>query len=453
MTALISLVAFLVAVAILITVHEFGHFIVARLLGVKVLRFSLGFGRPIFRWQRGAGTEYVIAMLPFGGYVKLLDERESEVPEADRAHAFNRQPIWRRAAILVAGPAFNLLFAVFAYWIVFMAGIPGIKPVLGPVVANSPAAQAGLTAQETILTVDGERTPTWQAARLAMLNGVMLGRPLVLKVVTPAGESSTHTLRYGDVKALSAPGGLLPGLGLAPWLPPIAPVLGRIEADGAAARAGLAVGDRILAINGKPVATWEDVVKTVQAEPDRRLRFELERKGRKIGLPVVAGAREADGKRTGYIGAAAHVPGDYAKDLRAEYRLAPLAALGAGASRTGEVTVVTAVMLYRMATGGASLSNLSGPINIAQYAGAWAEAGIVPFLFFLALISISLGILNLLPIPLLDGGQLLYLGIECVRRRPLSDRAEAVGQRLGLSFLVILIGFAVFNDLSRIIHS
>ncbi|MGH8272249.1 MAG: RIP metalloprotease RseP [Gammaproteobacteria bacterium] len=453
MTALISIVAFLVAVAILVTVHEFGHFIVARLLGVKVLRFSIGFGRPLLRWQRGTGTEYVISMLPLGGYVKLLDEREGEVPEADRARAFNRQAIWRRAAILLAGPGFNLLFAVFAYWIVFMAGIPGIKPVLGPIVPDSPAAHAGMVAHDTILAVDGERTPTWQAARLAMLNGVMLEQPLVLKVATPAGATRTHTLRYGDIKALTAPGGLLPGLGLAPWLPPIAPVLGRIEPEGAAARAGLAAGDRILAVNGKPAASWEDVVKTVQAEPNRRLIFTVERDGRKIELPVVAGVREEGGKRTGYIGAAAQLPEDYAKDLRAEYRLAPLAALGAGASRTGEVTVVTAVMLYRMATGGASLANLSGPINIAQYAGAWAEAGIVPFLFFLALISISLGILNLLPIPLLDGGQLLYLGIECVRRRPLSERAEAVGQRLGLSFLVILIGFAVFNDLSRIIHS
>lgn len=453
MSVLVPILAFIVAVAILITVHEFGHFIVARLLGVKVTRFSVGFGRPILRWQRGEGTEYAIGWLPLGGYVTPLDERVGEVAEADLPRAINRQPIWKRAAILTAGPAFNLLFAVFAYWAVFMAGIPGIKPVLGPVAAHSPAAQAGVAAHDTILAVNGKRTPTWQTARLAILDGVALGRPLVLEVATPAGVTRTRTLHYNDAKALAKPEALFSGLGLEPWLPPVAPVLGRIEPDGAAARAGLATGDRIAAVDGKSVTSWKELVKAVQAAPNRRLLFEVRRDGRHIEVPVVVGTREEDGKRVGYLGVAVRIPKDYAKGLRAEYRLGPLAALGAGAVRTGEMTAMTAAILYRMVTGSASLSNLSGPIGIAQYAGASAEAGIISFLLFLALISISLGILNLLPIPILDGGQLMFLGIECVRRRPLSEHAEALGQRLGLSLIAILLGFTVFNDLSRIIHS
>ncbi len=456
MTALIALVAFLVAIAILVTFHEFGHFIVARLLGVKVLRFSVGFGRVLWRWQRGEGTEYAISALPFGGYVKMLDEREGGVPEYERHRAFNRQPLWRRAAILFAGPAFNILLAVIIYWIVFMVGIPGIKPVLGPVAPNSPAAAVGVTEHATILAVDGKPAPTWQAARLAMLDSITLGKPLMLEIRQPDGAIATRELRYDDIKALTAPGGLLPGLGLSVWLPPVAPVLGKIEPGSAAARAGLQSGDRILTVNGQAVTRWQALVKQIQAAPGRRLMLQIQRDGEQLDVPVVPAGREANGKRIGHIGAAVRLPEGYDKALnalRAEYRLAPIPALVAGVGRTGEVTAMTGALIYRMASGGASLSNLSGPIGIAQAAGSLAEAGIVPYLLFLALISISLGILNLLPIPILDGGQLLYLGIEAVRRRPLSEAAEAIGQRVGLSLLVILIGFAVFNDLARILQS
>ncbi|MGH8426481.1 MAG: RIP metalloprotease RseP [Gammaproteobacteria bacterium] len=453
MSALIAIVAFLVAVAVLITFHEFGHFIMARLLGVKVLRFSLGFGRPLLRWQRGEGTEYMISALPFGGYVKLLDEREGPVPEPESGHAFNRQPIWARAVILVAGPAFNLLFAVLAYWVVFMAGIPGLKPVIGPVGPDTPAARAGLVERDTILAVNGKQTPTWEAAQLALLEAVVAERPLVLRVETPTGAERSSTLRYGDVKALTQPGALLSGLGISAWLPPLVPVIGKIEPQDSAARAGLLAGDHILAINDKKAADWDAVVKVVRAQPNRRLMFEIERNGRELTLPVIAGSRNENGTTVGYIGAAPKVPADYGADLRADYRLPPLAAFSAGVARTGQLTTVTSIMLYRMAVGQASLKNLSGPISIAQYAGAWAQAGIVPFLFFLAIISISLGILNALPIPLLDGGQLLFLGFELVRGRPLSANAEAVGQRVGLSLLAVLVGFALFSDLSRLFNS
>jgi regulator of sigma E protease len=456
MNALISLVAFLVAVSILVTFHEFGHFVFARLLGVKVLRFSVGFGKPLLRWQRNGGTEYVIAPIPFGGYVKMLDEREGKVAASERKRAFNRQSLWRRAVILFAGPGFNLLLAVVLYWIVFMVGVPGIKPVLGPIAPHTPAARAGLVKKDAILAVNGKAAPTWQAARLAMLNDVMLGKPLTLKVAQSDGGIATRRLHYDDIKALTSPGGLLPGLGLSVWMPPVAPVLGKVEPDGPAAAAGLQAGDRVLAVNGKPVATWNALVKRVQAAPDQRLALKIESDGRRSEISLVPEARKRGGERIGHIGAAVRLPKNYSHklaSLRAEYRLAPLPAFVSGAGRTGAVTAMTGAMLYRMALGQASLSNLSGPIGIAQAAGSLAEAGAVPYLLFLALISVSLGILNLLPIPILDGGQLLYLAIEAVRRRPLSEYAEAIGQRVGLSLLALLIGFAVFNDLARLLQS
>lgn len=452
MNVLISLVAFLVAVAILITFHEFGHFVVARLLGVKVLRFSVGFGRRLLRWQRGNGTEYAISALPFGGYVKLLDEREGPVAAQELARAFNRQPRWRRASILVAGPAFNLLLAAIAYWVVFMVGIPGLKPVIGKVPAGTPAARAGLVARDTIVSVNGKRTLTWDSTRFALLDAVVSERPLVVAVAGPSGNERTVRLDYGDSKALTQPDALLPGLGLSVWLPPLNPVIGKVMPGQPASRAGLAAGDRILAIDGAKLADWSDMQKTVEASPGKRLVFEVERRGHVYSLPVVPAARERTGRTEGIIGVDPREPPNYASSLQATEHYAPLPAASAAFGRTGEMTALTAVLLFRMATGGAALSNLGGPIDIAQYAGASAQAGVVPFLSFLAIISISLAILNLFPIPLLDGGQLLYVGIEFVRGRPLSERAEAIGQRIGLSLLAILIGFAIFNDLSRLVN-
>lgn len=453
MQVLISLVAFTVAIAVLITVHEFGHFIVARALGVKVLRFSVGFGRPLFRWRPRGETEYVISALPFGGYVKLLDEREGEVGEQERGRAFNNQPIFSRAAILVAGPGFNLLFAVLAYWIVFMVGVPGIKPILGPVASGTPAARAGLAEGDALLAVAGEQTATWAAARLALLERVISDRPIPVKVRTRRGEERRVLVEYSNPKALTRPGALLRGLGFSIWMPPIPPVLGRLAPDGPAARADLRPGERVVSIEGHPIRNWKDLRRYVQKRPDTRLRFRLQTSAGTREITVFTASRKINGQVIGHIGAAPAIPRDYARNLRADMKLDPLAAGQAAFSRTGQITVLTALMFYRMVAGQASLANLSGPISIAQYAGALFAAGVVPFLFFLAIISISLGILNLLPIPLLDGGQLFYLAIEAVRRKPLSERIEMLGQQIGIGLLVLLLGFAVFNDLSRIIHS
>lgn len=457
MNVLISLLAFLVAIAVLVAVHEFGHFVVARLLGVKVLRYSIGFGKVLFSWRPRGETEYAVSALPLGGYVKLLDEREGEVPESERHRAFNRQPIWRRAAILLAGPGFNFLFALLAYWVVYMVGIPGIKPVVGTIKPGSPAAMAGLHEKDTILAVNGSATATWQAVRFGVLAAVVDERPLRLRIQPPDGEKARAVqVRYGDSKALTKPGDMLDGLGLSPWLPPVPAVLGSIDPDGPAAHAGLQPGDRVIAIDGKPAADSTVLKKRILENPGQRLIFTIMRDTKRLQIPVVPASVRADGKQVGQIGVTISEPPGYAEELdklTAYMRFGPLDALGEGAARTGQITALTAVMVYRMVLGQASLSNLSGPINIAQYAGTWAQAGLVPFLFFLALVSISLGFVNLLPIPLLDGGQLMYLVIEMVRRKPLSEHAEAIGQRVGLSLIVLLVGFAVFNDLSRLVHS
>jgi regulator of sigma E protease len=454
MNVLISILAFLVAVAILIAVHEFGHFIVARMLGVKVLRYSIGFGRVIFSWRPRGETEYAISAIPLGGYVKLLDEREGEVPPEERHRAFNRQPIWRRAAILAAGPAFNFLFALVAYWIVYMAGIPGIKPVVGPVVPNTPAAVAGIHEKDTILAVNGSATPTWQSTNLALLSAVVDKRPLRLRLQSPdAGGERTVSLHYGDIKSLTRPGKLLSGLGLKPWEAPIDPVIDTVSPDSAAARAGLQPGDRILAVDGRGIKDWRDFVALITQSPGHRLMLAIERGQRRLQVPVVPESKMVDGKPAGHLGITAKIPAGYGRDMVAYQRYGPLAALGQAASRTGQIIALTAVVSYRMVVGQVSLANLSGPIDIAHYAGSWAQAGLVYFLYFLALVSVSLGFVNILPIPLLDGGQLLFLGVELVRRRPVSERAEAIAQRVGLSLILLLVGFAVFNDLSRLIHS
>lgn len=453
MTVIISILAFLVAIAVLIAFHEFGHFIVARLLGVRVLRYSIGFGRVLVSWQ-GRETEYAISAVPLGGYVKLLDEREGEVPEDERQRAFNRQPIWRRAAILSAGPAFNFLFALLAYWVVCMAGIPGIKPVVGQVPGGTPAAIAGVHEKDTILAVDGKATPTWQSAQLALLAAVVDKQPLQLRLQEPKGQGTrTVLLQYGDIKRLTRPGKLLSGLGLSPWLPPAPAIVGKVQPDGAAAHAGLQAGDRITAADGLAVTNLTDFIQRVRKRPGQRMMLTVERGSRTLHIPVVPQSEMEDGKPVGRLGVTLTAPAGYASELAATQRYGPVEALTQAAARTGQMLALTAVVSYRMVVGEVSLSNLSGPIDIARYAGSWAEAGLVSFLYFLALISISLGFVNILPIPLLDGGQLLYLGMEAVRGRPLSERAEAIGQRVGLSLIVLLVGFAVFNDLSRLIHS
>ncbi|HET7395122.1 MAG TPA: RIP metalloprotease RseP [Gammaproteobacteria bacterium] len=453
MSFIISVIAFIVAIGVLVTVHEFGHFIVARSLGIRVLRFSIGFGKPLFTWmRRGDPTEYVIAALPLGGYVKMLDEREGEVLPADQPYAFNRQPLHKRFAVVIAGPAFNLLFAVLAYWVIFMVGVPGVKPVVGDIRSGSIAAAAGFESQDQIEAINDEPTPTWETAMLRLFEGVMHGGTVTVQVLTQHGNRRTLTMDIKDSATLTEPGKLLDGLGLSEWMPDIPPVLGQIADDGTAFAAGLKSGDRVVSLAGVPVKSWQQLVKILRGSPGKTVDIVVERQGHNLSLKLPIGIQGTEeGQEIGHIGAGVRIPADFGARLRAEQRYNPAVALWHAVKRTAGLSWLTLDAAGNMVLGNVSWHNLSGPINIAQYAGYSAEGGLVPFLMFLAIVSISLGVLNLLPIPLLDGGHVLYYAVELVKGSPVSLRTEIMGQRVGIALLLMLMVFAVYNDLSRLL--
>ena len=449
-----SLVAFVVAIALLVTFHEFGHFWVARRCDVKILRFSIGFGRPLWRRRFGPdGTEFVIAALPIGGYVRMLDEREGEVAPQERPRAFNNKPLAYRAAIVAAGPLFNFLFAVTAYWIVFMAGVSGLRPLIGSVAAESPAALAGLHAGDEIIGISGRNSPTWSVVLEQMVSHVIAGRMIELKVRDKDGNESEARVNLAGTELDDLAGGkLLEVLGITPLRPVIAAVIGAIRSGGAAERDGLHAGDRIIAANGTRIANWEEWVTLVRAHPGVIIETELERNGTVMRLSItpdtVAGA---GGARIGQIGATVDASAMKSDHLIADERYSVLEALLRAVDKTMEVSALTLRVIAKMITGTASVKNLSGPLSIAQYAGESAGFGVVAFLTFLAIVSVSLGVLNLLPIPLLDGGHLMYYLSELVTGRPVSESTQIIGQHLGLALLLGLMGIAIYNDLMRII--
>jgi regulator of sigma E protease len=453
MEVLSSALAFIVAIGVLVAVHEYGHYAVARAVGVKVLRFSIGFGRPL--WLRRAGadqTEYCVAAIPLGGYVKLLDERDCDVPFAERHRAFNRQSAPARIAVLAAGPAFNLAFAVLAYWLMFMSGVPGVKPVIGEVTAGSTAAAAGLVTGDRITRVGDRAVATWESATLAMLDALLAGQGIPLTVVDQGGrERDLRLATAGEEGRLTEPGALFTGLGFSTWRPVIPPVIGEIVPGGAAERAGLVAGDRVVAVDGEPVADWEAWVKAVRGRPGETLGVTVLRGGSELRLPVTVERVVQDDVAIGRIGAAARMPTAEFEAMRASERYGPGEAAGRAVARTWQMTTLTLRMMGRMVTGDVSVKNISGPINIAQYAGASAAIGPTAFLAFLAIVSISLGVLNLLPVPMLDGGQIVYTVVEAVKGGPLSERVQVVGQQVGIFLLLLLMTFAFYNDLSRLL--
>ena len=447
-----SILAFVVAIALLVAIHEFGHFWVARKLGFKVLRFSIGFGKPLWLHRGRDGVEYAIAAVPLGGFVRMLDEREGPVAPEQLAQAYNRQPVWKRALVLVAGPGANLLAAVLIYWVMLLVGVPGVRPLVGEVAAESPAAAAGLRAQDEFVAVGGRATPTWESTALALLDAVLAGETSVeLALRDEHGNPRLTRLALDDPRGLTEPGALLERLGLQPWAPTLAPILGEVDAAGAAARAGLRSGDRIETLEGAPVADWRELVTLVQARPGERLRFGVLRGGERLEIEVLVAAADLEGRPIGRVGVRPFVPEGLFDRLRSVQRFGPLEAVPEAVERTVDLSVLTLRMLWRMLTGDASLSNISGPINIAQYAGVTAAIGVVAFLGFLAVISVSLGVLNLLPIPVLDGGQLVFLAAEQATGRPVSPAVEAVGQQLGVLLLVALMGLAFYNDIARLL--
>ena len=445
-----TLLAFLLTLGILIVFHEYGHYWVARRMGVKVLRFSVGFGQVVARRGDRHGTEWALSAIPLGGYVKMLDEREGDVPADQLDQTFNRKPVAARAAIVAAGPLANFLLAFLLFWGLFMVGVPILKPVVGEPAAGSPAQRAGVPGAATIVRVDGEAVESWQDLHWLALKRVLRGEPLSIETRDRRGQLALHTLIVPalDQEVEQAP---LKALGLARYLPPLEPVLGQLSADGVAATAGLREGDRIVAIDGTAMTTWEQVVETVRRSPERRLRVTFTRGGETREITLAPASVRDDGVDIGRIGAGPRIDPALFADLHGTARYGPLEAMQRAVARTWELSAFSLEMLGRMITGQASLKNLSGPLTIADYAGQSAQTGLASFVAFLALVSISLGVLNLLPVPLLDGGHLLYYFAEFLTGRPVSERIQEIGQKIGMGLLGLLMFFALYNDLSRFI--
>ena len=453
MDLLFTIASFIVALAILIAVHEFGHFWVARRLGVKVLRFSIGFGKPLLRWQRHPDdTEYVIALVPLGGYVKMVDEREDEVPDALLSQSFNRQPLWKRSAIVAAGPAFNLIFAILAYWAIFMVGDTGLRPVIGVVKPASIAAEAGFRPGDELLQIADRGTASWETAVFAFSVEAMNDRDLIVAVRDAGGAERARIIPGDRISALAEDPDLLGRIGLEPKRPTIPAVIGEVVAGESAEQAGLRVGDRVLAADGKPVASWQDLVALVRERPDRTILVDVEREGRVVnGLRITPRAALVDGQAVGRIGAGVEAADDLMAGYLVEVRYGPVESLDRAVSKTVEMSVVMLRVMGRMLIGEASVRNLSGPITIAEAAGRTASYGLDSFVKFLAIVSISLGVLNLLPVPVLDGGHLLFFLIEWVKGAPLPEKVQLQGQKVGLILLAALMTLAFYVDLSRLL--
>jgi regulator of sigma E protease len=448
MDVLQKLLSFLVVLGVLVVFHELGHYLVARWCNVKVLRFSVGFGRVV--WSRRVGrdaTEFAVSAVPLGGYVKMADERDPDIAPQDRARAFNRAGVWQRIAIVSAGPIANLLLAVLLYAATFMAGVPGQKPVLAEPPPGSPAAAASVQEGDRVTAVDGVPVASSADLRWRLLKASG-NDEAVLRVETIDRREAARVVSLRGLAPADWEGPFMQKLGLAANLG--APLVDQAVAGKPAERAGIRAGDRILAVDGRPVRSPSDVAAATNAKPGAEVTFSVERDGRAQDVPVVTEATESNGKIVGIAGLRLKVDPAVAEPLAITVRYGPLEALGQGARKTWELSVFTLKMLGRILTGDASLKNISGPITLADYAGQSAQAGMLTFVGYLALISISLGVLNLLPIPLLDGGQLLYYFAEVLRGRPLSDRAFEVGQRVGMALLAALMALALFNDFSRL---
>jgi regulator of sigma E protease len=444
--------AFLVAIGILVAVHEFGHYWVAKKLGFKVLRFSIGFGKPLLmRVGKDLDrTEYCIAAIPLGGYVKLLDEREGEVAPAELPRSFTRRPVMHRVAVLLAGPAMNLLFASFLYAILAMVGTESVKPIIGQVRLDSPAAVAGLQRGDQIVRVGDRLVEDTEELQIALIRQFSDDGVIRLRVRRDGGERSLTLRVEEDRRAMTEPGKLLPGLGfdLATWNADT--VVDGVPADSAGARAGLRLGDRVLAVDGQPVVNTTEFIAMVNGAPGRDISIEVERAGERLRIVAPVPPVVEQGRTIGRLGITLKEgPRAWPPGLVETHRSGPLDALGVGVAKTWEMSSLTVQMLWRILTGQVSAKNISGPISIAEFAGISAYLGLTAFLAFLAIISVSLGVLNLMPVPLLDGGQIVYQLVEAVKGTPLSERAQLFGQQIGIALLVVLMSLAFYNDISR----
>jgi len=444
-----TVLALALTLGILVTLHEYGHFWVARRCGVKVLRFSVGFGKPMFSWYDKHGTEFAVAAIPLGGYVKMLDEREGPVPEELRDQAFTSKPPGQRIAIAAAGPLANFIFAIFAYWLLSVVGVTHVAPIVGQIADDSVAERVGLQEGMEIHAVDGHRVSSW--------------RDVNMRILERTGEHGSISMEVSEDGARGTVSGELSGWGLSddtpnplaefgitPWRPAVPPVLGQISEGGRAEAAGLQPGDRIVAVNGEAIGSWFELVDFIRNAPEQTLQVTVERNGSEQSLSVTPEARtEESGESIGFVGAGVEAI-SWPEEVLRDVSYGPFAAIPVALSETWADTRLTLVAIKKMVTGLLSPTNLSGPITIARVAEASVSSGFEDFVRFLAYLSVSLGILNLLPVPVLDGGHIVYYTIEALRGKPLSEQAQAFGLRIGMAMILTLMVFALYNDLMRL---
>ncbi|TAN69636.1 MAG: RIP metalloprotease RseP [Methylobacter sp.] len=451
MDLLHTLFYFIVAISVLVSIHEFGHFWVARKAGVKVLRFSLGFGKILWAYQKNPDTtEYVISAIPLGGYVKMVDEREGEVKEADLPYAFNRQSVLARTAIVAAGPLFNLVLAVALFWSVLVIGETGIKPILGAVEQGTLAAAAGFVEGDQILSVNDKVTPTWTEAMSVLVSSALDGEQNIkVTVKNFADQQAVKTLNLTD-KDSENPDVLYQRLGFKPWSPKLQPIIGQVLPDSAAFASGLQQGDLIVSVDDLAISDWMQWVAYVKNHGGVAIKLVIERDGVRVPVSITPKSVLVGDKSEGKVGASVYIPEELMKSVSAEYSLSPLAAIPVALETTYYYSVTSLKMISKMLIGKASVENLSGPISIAQYAGQSATMGLAPFLKYMALVSVSLGVLNLLPIPVLDGGHLLFFAVEAVKGSPVSEKVQIFFQQIGIALLVSLMALAMFLDVERL---
>lgn len=445
MSVMGNILALIVTLGVLVTVHEFGHFWVARRCGVKVLRFSVGFGPVLLSKLGKDGTEYALAAIPLGGYVKMLDEREAPVEPALLDQAFNRKNVWQRIAVVAAGPLANILFAIFAYWLLFVTGITQVKPVIGGITANTPAAEANVPDNGVITAINGEAVASWSDVNYALIGS--LGETGIIRVQVDSDEYALNVANWLSSAEEPDP---VAALGIEPFRPEVPAIIDQVSPDSAAFLAGLQSGDKILSVNQQPLSDWFEFVKTVQGSAGQVLQLEVQRGARTENLRLIpATVQAADGSEKGFAGASVVAP-QLPADFVVQQKFDPLSALNKGVAKTWDMSIMTLEAMGKMLQGMLSVKNLSGPITIAKVASASAQAGFEAFIGFLAYVSVMLAVMNLLPVPVLDGGHLLFYVIEAIKGSPVSEKIQMMGMKIGMGLLFTLMSLAIFNDLSRL---